>query len=212
MKYADNSALLKIIKRVADRSRSIEEVSSDLEAIANWGMKWKVKFEPKKTHAMLITRKKPVIQMPVMDGKDIAYVSSMKLVGFTIDSKLNWKKKSRDHVIVSSGWWSCQAGRAEGGGSGTRDELGALHSALREQAPSIGPIQLVHSPLIVSWRIGEHLFAEMEGAPIDSGGDRWSQWRLVTSNRNGVTSRLTLPAAAQSLTVQSLRRCRCAAN
>ena len=51
--------------------------------------------------------------------------------------------KSRDHVIVSSGWWSCQAGRVEGGGSGTRDELSALHSALREQAPSIGPIQLV---------------------------------------------------------------------
>ena len=45
------------------------------------------------------------------------------------------KKKSRDHVIVSSGWWSYQAGRVEGGGSGTRDELGALHSALREQAP-----------------------------------------------------------------------------
>ena len=77
MKYADDSALLKIIKRVADRSRSVEEVKSDLEAIANWGRKWKVKFEPKKTHAMLITRKKPVIQMPVMDGKGIAYVSSM---------------------------------------------------------------------------------------------------------------------------------------
>ena len=46
------------------------------------------------------------------------------------------EKKSRDHVIVSSGWWSYQAGRVEGGGSGTRDELGALHSALREQAPS----------------------------------------------------------------------------
>ena len=30
------------------------------------------------------------------------------------------KKKSRDHVIVSSGCWSRQAGRAEGGGSGTR--------------------------------------------------------------------------------------------
>ena len=45
------------------------------------------------------------------------------------------EKRSRDHVIVSSGWWSCQAGRVEGGDSGTRDELGALHSALRGQAP-----------------------------------------------------------------------------
>ena len=30
--------------------------------------------------------------MPVMDGKHIAYVFSMNLVGFTIDSKLNWEK------------------------------------------------------------------------------------------------------------------------
>ena len=67
-------------------------------------------------------------------------------------------------------------------------------------------------PLSVSCGIGEHLFAEMEGARLDSGGDRWSQWRLVTSNRDGVTSRLTLPAAAQDLTAQSLRRCRCATN
>ena len=43
-----------------------------------------------------------------------------------------FEKESRDHMIVSSGWWSCQAGRVEGGDSGTRDELGALHSALRQ--------------------------------------------------------------------------------
>lgn len=42
MKYADDSALMKIIERVNDRSRSIEEINSDLEAIANWGRKWKV--------------------------------------------------------------------------------------------------------------------------------------------------------------------------
>ena len=37
------------------------------------------------------------------------------MLSYTIE-----KNKSRDHVIVSSGWWSQQAGRAEGGGSGTR--------------------------------------------------------------------------------------------
>jgi hypothetical protein len=67
-------------------------------------------------------------------------------------------------------------------------------------------------PLSVSCSIGEHLFAEMEGAQLDSGGDRWSQWRLVTSNRNGVTSRLQELPLTQDLTVQSLRRCRCAAD
>ena len=57
-------------------------------------------------------------------------------------------------------------------------------------------------PLSVSCSIGEHLFAVMKGAHLDSGGDRWSQWRLVTSIRDGVISHLTLPAAAQDLTGQ----------
>ena len=35
------------------------------------------------------------------------------------------RRKPRDHVIVSSGWRSYQAGSVEGGGSGTLDELGA---------------------------------------------------------------------------------------
>ena len=54
------------------------------------------------------------------------------------------EKKTRDHVIISSGWWPCQTGCVEGGCSGTRDELGSLHSAMGEQTPFIGPIQLVH--------------------------------------------------------------------
>ena len=41
-----------------------------------------------------------------------------------------WGIKSRDHVTVSSGWRLYQAGRVRGGASGTRDELGALHSLL----------------------------------------------------------------------------------
>ena len=70
-------------------------------------------------------------------------------------------------------------------------------------------------PLRVSFQKGEHLFAEMDRAQIDPGGDTQVEGHaptVVTRIRNGVTSRLTLPAAAQNLTVQSLRRCRCAAN
>ena len=41
---------------------------------------------------MLCTRKKPGMQQPTMNGKKIGFVSNMKLVGFTIVSKLNWEK------------------------------------------------------------------------------------------------------------------------
>ena len=73
------------------------------------------------------------------------------------------KKKDCDHVIVSSGWWSCQAGRVEGGNSGTRDELGALHSALREQTPPV-PRKRWEQPVTAASSLqlleGEHLFAD----------------------------------------------------
>ena len=50
-------------------------------------------FEPKKTHAMLCTRKKPGgMPQPTMDGKKIGFVPIIKLVGFTIGSKLYWQK------------------------------------------------------------------------------------------------------------------------
>ena len=93
MKYADDSALLKVIQTIADRRMAVAEVDRDLESIVEWGKLWKVAFEPKKTHAMLCTRKKPGgMPQPIMDGKKIGSVSNMKLVGFTIDSKLNWQK------------------------------------------------------------------------------------------------------------------------
>ena len=77
-----------------------------------------------------------------------------------MSSQLQRKKISRDHVIVSSG--SYQAGRVEGGGSGTRDELGALHSAPREQAP---PAKRWGKPATATSSLqllkGEHLLAEV---------------------------------------------------
>ena len=91
-KYADDSALMKIIKEITDRTTAVKEVDKDLQAISDWGKKWKVEFEPKKTHALLCSRKKPGMDQPTMDGKKIKFVSHLKLVGITIDSKLNWKK------------------------------------------------------------------------------------------------------------------------
>ena len=73
------------------------------------------------------------------------------------------KKESRDHVIVSSGWWSHQAGRVEGGDSGTRDELGALHSALGASTLRwVNSVDSVLQPTHCSLQLlkGEHLFAD----------------------------------------------------
>jgi hypothetical protein len=91
-KYADDSALLRIVEDIESRMFAVAEVNSDLEAISDWGQKWKVEFEPTKTHAIFFSRRphSDKIDKPVMDGVEIGFVKSMKLVGFTFDSKLNW--------------------------------------------------------------------------------------------------------------------------
>ena len=91
-KYADDSAMMKIIKDIKDRIDAVKEVDDDLQAVSDWGKKWKVEFEPTKTHALLCTRKKPGMGQPTMDGKKIKFVPHLKLVGITFDSRLNWKK------------------------------------------------------------------------------------------------------------------------
>ena len=60
------------------------------KAISVWGQKWKVEFELTKTHAIFFSRRphSDKIDKPVMDGVEISFVKSMKLVGFTFDSKL----------------------------------------------------------------------------------------------------------------------------
>ena len=76
MKYADDSALLKVIRKVADRLGAVEEVDRDLESVVEWGRMWKVAFEPKKTHAMLCTRKKPSLACSSQPWTERRLVSS----------------------------------------------------------------------------------------------------------------------------------------
>ena len=54
--------------------------------------------------------------IPVAALMDVAVLGEAT----TEQDAATFEKESRDHVIVSSGWWPRQAGRAEGGGSGTR--------------------------------------------------------------------------------------------
>ena len=91
-KYADDSALLKIVDDIQSRMFAVADVNKDLEAIAGWGAKWKVEFEPTKTHAIFFSRRPHPdrIDKPVMEGVEIDFVKTMKLVGFNFDNKLNW--------------------------------------------------------------------------------------------------------------------------
>ena len=44
LKYADDSALMKIIKEIVERAEAVREVDKDLQAIVDCGGKWAVQF------------------------------------------------------------------------------------------------------------------------------------------------------------------------
>ena len=53
--------MMTIIKDIKDRVDAVKEVDDDLQAVSDWGKKWKVEFEPTKTHALLCTRVHEVV-------------------------------------------------------------------------------------------------------------------------------------------------------
>ena len=63
-------------------------LNSDLERILNFGKKWLLEFEAKKTKAITISRKRDPDENPplVMDGT-IAENETLEVLGFKIDSK-----------------------------------------------------------------------------------------------------------------------------
>lgn len=106
--YADDSALLKVFSPVAKkwtvdhfsrqeagRHQAICQVNEDLEEVYQFGLKWKVTFEPSKTHAMLVSNTKdagcfPAMSQLVFGGGHIVFEHVLLLVGYLFDSKLTW--------------------------------------------------------------------------------------------------------------------------
>jgi hypothetical protein len=107
--YADDSALLKIFEPVctqwtvdhfsrqaAGRHQAMCEINEDLEALHQFGLKWKVTFEPSKTHALLVSNTKdagcfPLLSQLVFGSGHVVFEPVLLLVGFLFDSKLTWE-------------------------------------------------------------------------------------------------------------------------
>jgi ribonuclease HI len=65
-----------------------------LATAADWAAQNGLKFCPKKTNAILFTRKTALPQLPVLqlNGEDVPNVKTTKMLGIMLDSKLSWSK------------------------------------------------------------------------------------------------------------------------
>ena len=87
--FADDTIMYLAIKGKKD-SKSLQE---DLNKLASWETKWDMEFHPDKCQVLSITRKRrPIKSSYILHGKSLAHVDSVKYLGVTISSSLNWNE------------------------------------------------------------------------------------------------------------------------
>ena len=78
---------------VEDTNDAAELLIADLEKIAEWALKWLVKFNPLKPESLLISRKTNTVHPPVfMRDQQIKEVKSHKHLGVILSYKCSWQK------------------------------------------------------------------------------------------------------------------------
>ena len=88
--YADDVTLVMRIP-TGERETSAALLNSDIERILKFGKKWLLEFEAKKTKAITISKKRDVVNVPlVMEGEVICENETLEVLGFTLDSKGTW--------------------------------------------------------------------------------------------------------------------------
>ena len=92
--YADDTTLYSKCGQASDMWQHIElvsELESDLRDTVDWGRKWLVDFNAGKTQLVSFDRSKNTGAIDVkMDGSVLEEKTSLKMLGLTFSSKLDW--------------------------------------------------------------------------------------------------------------------------
>ena len=71
--YADDSSLVKMIKRKEDQIAAAEEIIADLNHVFSWGRVWNINFKSVKCHSLCISLKHDVECHPQGVGNDLKF-------------------------------------------------------------------------------------------------------------------------------------------
>ena len=85
--FADDTSLYRTINSVADAI----ELQCDLDKLQEWEIRNKMEFHPGKCQLLRVTNKrKPIVAAYSIHSQNISKTDSVKYLGVTIDSKLQW--------------------------------------------------------------------------------------------------------------------------
>ena len=88
--YADNATIYSDCDRASDLWQQLElasELESDLRDTVDWGRKWPVDFNAGKTQLVSFDQSN---NTGTMDGSVLEEKSSLKMLGLTFSTKLDW--------------------------------------------------------------------------------------------------------------------------
>jgi hypothetical protein len=103
--YADDSTLLAVVRRPADRALVEASLLRDLRAIQCWCSDWGMMLNPKKTKSLVVSRSRtsmPPHSPLVFDGVVVEEVSVLKILGVLFDAKLTFEEHIRRLVSECS--------------------------------------------------------------------------------------------------------------
>ena len=84
---SDDTSLYRTINSMADAI----ELQSDLEKLQEWEIRNKMEFHPGKCQLLRVTNKRnPIVADYSIHSQNISKTDSVKYLGVTIDSKLQW--------------------------------------------------------------------------------------------------------------------------
>ena len=94
--YADD---INVIGTGIDETTVANNIQNSLNRLEQWATKNSLAFNPSKTKAMLITRRRKVKHPKIfIQGKEVEYVKEFKYLGVTIDKNLTWRAHVENQV------------------------------------------------------------------------------------------------------------------
>ena len=89
--YADDTTLYSTMSSMETAMATCQTFQTGVNKLAQWGVTWRIQFEPSKSQAMTISRHRVDWPIPpvAFNGLNVADVEMLKLLGVTFDSHLH---------------------------------------------------------------------------------------------------------------------------
>ena len=99
--HSDDATLYSMIQAMTDINTSTESPQQSVQALKEWGKRWRITFEPTKSQCMSASTQRTQWPIPnqTFDGTILQHSDSIKLLGVTFDTHLSYRNHLRDVAL-----------------------------------------------------------------------------------------------------------------